>query len=136
MPIVVNDKGITVTRVVSILEQWFPSVPVTVYVLVEAGINPTPFVTPPVHEYDNAPSPLSITEVPEHTVEALVLAVTVGKKLTMIVVTAELEQLFPSVPVTAYIVVDDGETVMELLVAPFDQAYVVPPLAINVLLFP
>ena len=59
-----------------------PVVPVTVYVVVAVGIKPTPFVTPPDHEYEVAPPPVSVTEVPAHTVLADAFAVTVGEERT------------------------------------------------------
>ena len=44
-----------------------------------------------------------------------------------------LEPVHPDdVPVTEYVVVPEGETVMEAVVAPFDQRYVVAPDAVSV----
>ena len=50
----------------------------------EEGANATPFVTPPVHVYEFAPLPVSVTLVPAQTTDPVVLAVTDGVGLTLI----------------------------------------------------
>ena len=42
-------NGLTVTSTVDVFVQPFPFVPVTVYVVVDTGVNATLFVTPPLH---------------------------------------------------------------------------------------
>jgi hypothetical protein len=64
-------------------------VPVTVYVAVDVGMKLVAFRTPPDHTYVDAPTPASVTLVPEQTAEALLVAVTVGNALTVIVSVVE-----------------------------------------------
>ena len=90
----------TLIVIVVVLVQLLAFVPVTVYVFVEVGIKPIPFVTPPVQTYVAAPLPVNVVEEPEHNVVELAFAVTVGVEFTFTVVVAVAEQLFPSVPVT------------------------------------
>ena len=51
-----------------------------------------------------------MVDPPLQSEDVLVVAVTVGIGLTVIVTLAVLVQLFPSVPVTVYVVVAAGET--------------------------
>jgi hypothetical protein len=60
----------------------------------------TASVTPPVHEYEAAPLPESVTGEPEQTEEAVEFATTVGSAFTVTVVMSVLVQPFASVPVT------------------------------------
>ena len=79
--------GFTVTVTALEFVQPLAPVPVTVYVFVDPGKKETPFVIPPVHEYDTAPVPLSVTGVPEHTVEdGVAVNETVGARLGFVVI--------------------------------------------------
>ena len=51
--------------------------------MVEAGVNGTPFVTPPLHAYEVAPPPVNVTLLLLHTEDDDVFAVTVGNGLTV-----------------------------------------------------
>jgi len=93
-------KAFTVIVRVDVFEHVFASVPVTVYVVVVLGVNATPLFAPPVQLYDVAPVPLMVTDVPAHTVDAVVVEPTVGNTFTVIVRVAVFEQVFASVPVT------------------------------------
>ncbi len=70
----------------------------------------TPSVTPPLHVYEVAPPPVSVTLLPAQTALAVEFAVTVGNGLTVTVTFAVLVQPAPLVPVTVYVVVEVGET--------------------------
>jgi hypothetical protein len=94
-------RGFTVTVIVFVPVQPARSVPVTVYVCVDAGVNGTPSVTPPVHEYVDAPEPVSVTELPAQTeVDGAAVELTVGSGFTLRVAVAVFVQPFTSVPVT------------------------------------
>ena len=76
------------TFTVTLLEAVQPltAVPVTVYVLVASGINDIPLDKLSDHEYVDAPEPLRVTEVPEHTVvDGETVVPTVGRVLTVTV---------------------------------------------------
>ena len=64
------------------------------------------FVIPPLHTYVFAPEPTNFIDSPKQIV--CDCAVIVGKALTVTVELAVFEQLFPSVPVTIYVVVVIG----------------------------
>ena len=82
------------------MEHPFAFVPVTVYVVVDVGINPTPFVIPPDQTYDVAPLPDNVTDDPAHTVLELAVTVTVGNGFTVIVFVVVLVHPLALVPVT------------------------------------
>lgn len=64
------------------------------------------------------PSPVIDPVAPPQTLVLVVgVAVSVGTELTVIVIHAELVQLFPLVPLTVYVVVPGGVTLMELPLA-------------------
>ena len=63
-------------------------------------MNAVPFVTPPVQLKLVAPVPVKITAVPAHTVDALVVELTVGNVFTVIVFVDVPIHPFASVPVT------------------------------------
>lgn len=99
----------------------FPFVPVTVYELVDGGVNATLFVTPPVHVYVVAPVPDNVTGVPAQTVvPGVAVDETVGSGFTVIVIVAVFTQPKPSVPVTVYVVVANAVN-GTLFVMPPDQ---------------
>src|SRR3954467_13142141 len=52
-------KGLTVITCVTLVRQ-FPSLPLTVYAADEAGVNPTPFTTPPCQVYVVAPPAIAV----------------------------------------------------------------------------
>ena len=68
--------------------------------MVALGVKATPLFTPPLQVYDVAPVPLMVTDVPAHTVDAVVVEPTVGKAFTVMVRVAVFKQVFASVPVT------------------------------------
>lgn len=83
--------------------QPFISVPVTVYVVVVAGISVTlaPVKLPGIQTYPPAPLALSSTLLPVQTPELLLVAITVGESFTVTVTVAVLlHPLIVSVPVT------------------------------------
>lgn len=97
----IAGSGFTVIVVVDVPVQPFAAVPVTVYVVVDAGVNGMPSLTPPLHEYDIAPVPLNVTLDPAHTADAGdVVEETTGDGFTVIVVVAVLVQPVDAVPVT------------------------------------
>jgi hypothetical protein len=80
--------------------QPFAAVPVTTYVLVEAGTKEIPSAILSVQLYDKAPVPFNVTGVPEHTVDpGDTVEPTVGLLLTVIVTELVLEHPL-LVPVT------------------------------------
>lgn len=104
--------ALTLTLTVDVFEHPFTSVPVTVYVVVEAGASVTgdPLSEPGIQPYVDAPLPVSITASPWQIVAFDAEAVTVGKLLTVTVTVAVAEHPGPLSPVTVYVVVDDGLT--------------------------
>jgi hypothetical protein len=87
-------------------------------------------ITPPVHVYVDAPLPVSVTRLPLQIVVAVLLAVTGGSGFTVTVTLLVFVQPFASVPVTVYVVVADGVTVMvEPETGPGIHEYVLAPLA-------
>ena len=94
-------SGLTVIVTVALFVQPLPSVPVTTYEVVDAGVNGTPSVIPPVHVYETAPVPFSVTLVPVHTdVDGEAEVPTAGGGFTVIVIVFVAVQPLPSVPVT------------------------------------
>ena len=78
-----NALTVTVTRSV-LVQPVAVVVPVTVYVVVEEGVNAVAFVTLLSQVYVFAPEPESVTDVPAQTVWSAP-ALTVGKALTVTV---------------------------------------------------
>jgi hypothetical protein len=67
-------------------------------------------------------------------IELLVLVMaTVGMGSTLITLLAEAEQPDAFVPVTVYVVLTVGETVIAFVVCPVPQRYDVPPVAVSVI---
>jgi len=126
--------GLTVTVTCAVLLQ--PDVvPVTVYVVVAAGetVMGDPLMLPGFQLYDVAPPPVSVVDPPTQMVGFDAVAVTVGVGLTVTVTCAVLVHPFAPVPVTVYVVVAAGETVIgEPLIFPGFQLYEVPPPPVNV----
>jgi hypothetical protein len=91
-------KGVTVTVDIAVLLQD-PNVPVTVYVVVPAGVTLIGFKEDPVdQEYVVPPPAVRVAEVPAHIVGEL--TVIVGNGITVTVATAVAVQPFTLVPVT------------------------------------
>jgi hypothetical protein len=68
---------------------------------------------PPLQVYELAPLPLSVTELPWQTVLLLLLIVTVGVSLlTVTVITPSEIQPSELVPVTLYVVLTVGDTII------------------------
>ena len=116
--VVVPDDAVTVGEVLTVMAcvavavQPLAAVPVTVYVVVDAGVTDTgdPVSDPGIQLYVDAPVALSVVELPEQSVVVPEEAVTVGEVFTVINCVAMDEQ--PAlVPVTVYVVVEPGETV-------------------------
>jgi len=114
----------TVTVTWSVFTHPFASVPVTVYVVVAVGFAVTAAVfvaLKPVegdHAYVDAPVAVKLALEPLQIV-ASTPALTVGRALTVTVVTADVaEQPFAFVTVTLYEVALVGDTVIEAVVAP------------------
>lgn len=86
----------------------FAAVPVTVYDEVETGTNGVPLVMPPVHVYEDAPVPLSVTEFPGHIVEdGETVIPTAGEEITVMVTALVFVHPLAPVPVTVYDWVED-----------------------------
>ena len=103
----------TVTVTCAVEVQPFPAVPVTVYVIVVVGETEIgdPEILPGFQTYVDAPPPVRLVELPVQIVGEAVVAVTVGEGLTVMVRVAVPEH--PEVvPVTVYVVVVAGETVI------------------------
>jgi len=125
-----------VTVTVAVPVQPAPELPVTEYVVVAAGetVNEEPlpdglqeYVVPPVAEM--------VVLFPAHTEAGDAEAEIVALVLTVIVMVAVPVQLALD-PVTVYVVVEAGETVIEAVDAPVLHEYVVAPLAVRVALPP
>ena len=102
----------------------------------DAGTNATPFVTPPLHVYDTAPVPFSVTDVPAQTADAGdVVEETVGVGFTVIVVVAVFVQPFTSVPVTVYVLVVTALNATAFVTPPVHE-YVLAPVPFNVTIVP
>ena len=71
-------KGLTVIVAEDVLTQPFPSVPVTLYIIVEVGAKLVLSVTLLSQVYDEAPPPFSFAFAPIQIVAGVGVAVTVG----------------------------------------------------------
>ena len=106
-------NGFTVIVTVDVLLQPLAFVPVTVYVVVVEGDTETddPVSEPGIHMYVVAPEAVSVVVVPLQIVLDDADAVTVGVMITVTVTCAVEAQPAAEVPVTVYVVVEDGLTV-------------------------
>ena len=87
--------------------------------------------------YVDAPLAESVVELPEQSVVAVAVAVTVGEGLTVIGLVAVAVHPFAAVPVTVYVVVVAGETVIgDPLTFPGFQTYVDAPIPVSVVELP
>ena len=106
-PTVSTRAGFTVIVAVAKEEQLLASVPTTVYTVVEAGVKVTDGVVASVlHVYVLAPPAVKVALNVGQTVADV--AVTTGKVLTVTVAVVVLVQVFTSVPVIVYTVVEGG----------------------------
>ena len=92
--------GFTVTATVLLFEQ-VPFAPVTVYIVLVAGVTVTvpPMIGPGNHVYVVAPLALNVNEVPAQTTVGVANAVTVGFEFTVRETVLVFEQV-PLEPVT------------------------------------
>ena len=96
--------------------------------MVAAGVTVVEAPVPPeLQEYVLAPAAEIVAVAPVHMVAGVV--VTVGKGLTVTTTVAVFVQPAAEVPVTVYVVVAAGETVVEAPVPPELQEYVFAPAA-------
>ena len=128
-------NGFTVIVLVDVFVQPVAVfVPVTVYVVVAAGVTVTvvPLIPPGFHVYVFAPGPVMLVEVPAHTVALVTVVPTAGNGLTVIVLSAVFVQpVAVFVPVTVYVVVATGVTVTVVpLNPPGFQVYVFAPVPV------
>jgi len=108
----------------------FASVPVTVYVVVDEGFTIILDPLPPVLQlYVEPPLAERVELCPGQTDEGEAVTVIVGLGLTLTVAVIVPVQPLPFEPVTVYVVVFVGETVILLFVLPELHAYVVAPAA-------
>jgi hypothetical protein len=119
-----TGKGETVTRAYAVSIQPAELVPVTVYVVVDAGVAVTvePALTfkpaVGVHAYVEPPFAVKVTEFPAQIAELVGLTVTVGLLFTTTITIAV--SIHPElVPVTVYVVVDAGVAVTEAVLVLF-----------------
>ena len=107
-------------------------VPVTVYVVVPLGVTVMLAVLPPVFQlYVFAPLAVNTELAPLHIADGLAVAVTVGNEFTVTLTAAVPVHPAVLVPVTVYVVVELGVTVMLAVLPPVFQLYVFAPLAVN-----
>jgi hypothetical protein len=123
-----DGNGFTVTLTVAVPVHPAVLVPVTVYVVVEVGdtVLLEPLPKPPDQLYVLAPLAVNVEVCPLHIDVGLADAVTVGNgfTVTLTVVVAVHTSL---TPVTVYVVVEVGDTVLlEPLPKLCDQEYTVP----------
>ena len=79
-------NGLTTILCTAVFVQLLLPVAVTVYVLEDAGVNDTPFVIPPLHEYVLAPDADNVKAVPAQIVSfGFALMEMFGKELSVIV---------------------------------------------------
>ena len=79
-----------------------------------------------------APVAVSVVDAPAHIDEEEVLTDTLGTAFTTILVLAVTEQPLALVPVTEYVVVAEGLTVMLAEIAPVFHKKLVAPVTVNV----
>jgi hypothetical protein len=123
----------TVTVTVAVLLHPTPLDPVTVYVVLLVGATVILAVLPPVLQlYVLAPLAVNTDVPPTHIDVGDAVTLIVGVEFTVTVTVAVLLHPTPLVPVTVYVVVPVGDTVLELPLPKLcDQLYVFAPLAVN-----
>jgi hypothetical protein len=126
-------NGLTVTLTVAVPEHPAVLVPVTVYVVVALGVTVllAPLPNPPDQLYVFAPLAVNTEVAPLHIAAGLADAVTDGNGFTVTLTVAVPVHPAVLVPVTEYVVVVLGVTVLLApLPNPPDQLYVFAPLAV------
>jgi len=124
---VTEGSAFTAMETVDVFEQPFPSVPVTVNVVLVFGETETevPLSDPGIQLYVFAFAPVSVVASPSQIVDADADAVTDGSVFTTTETVVVFEQPFASVPVTVYVVFVFGATKTEVpLSDPGIQLYV------------
>jgi hypothetical protein len=108
-----ETEPLTTTVTEAVAEHPF-LVPVTVYVVVTVGLTVMLLPDSPVlHVYCVAPLAESVDDAPTHIEEGDAVTVTVGGFFTVTVTVLTAAQPLAPVPVTEYVVVTEGLTVME-----------------------
>ena len=126
-------NGFTVTLTVAVPVHPAVLVPVTVYVVVPVGDTVLEFPLPKVCDqlYVFAPLAVSTEVAPLHIAAGLAETLTVGKEFTVTLTVAVPVHPAVLVPVTEYVVVVLGVTVMLAVLPPVFQLYVFAPLAVS-----
>ena len=116
-------NGFTVTLTVAVPVHPAVLVPVTVYVVVALGVTVllAPLPNPPDQLYVLAPLAVSTEVAPLHIADGLAEAVTDGIGFTVTLTVAVPEHPSAAVPVTEYVVVELGVTVMLAVLPPVFQ---------------
>jgi hypothetical protein len=106
---------LTVILIVAVSKQPAEEVPITVYVVEALGETEidAPVWLPGDQAYVVAPLAVNNVDSPLHIIGSLVLAKTLGSVLTVTVIMLVLTQPALLVPVTVYVVVAVGDTVIE-----------------------
>jgi len=136
---VTDGNGFTVTLTVAVPEHPSDVIPVTVYVVVPVGDTVLELPLPKLCDQLYVFAPLAVnTELsPLHIAAGLAVAVTDGNGFTVTLTVAVPEHPSDVIPVTVYVVVPVGDTVLELPLPKLcDQLYVFAPLAVNTELAP
>jgi hypothetical protein len=129
---VIVGNGFTVTVTDAVLVHPAAEVPVTVYVVVVAGLTDKGLAEEPVlHKYVDPPLAVREELPPLQIVAGAATAVIVGLGLTVTVIDAVLVHPAAEVPVTVYVVVVAGLTDKGLAEEPVLHKYVDPPLAVR-----
>jgi len=122
----------TVTVTVAVLLHPTPLDPVTVYVVLLVGATVILAVLPPVLQlYVLAPLAVNTEVPPTHIDVGDAVTLIVGVEFTVTVTVAVLLHPTPLDPVTVYVVLLVGATVILAVLPPVLQLYVLPPLAVN-----
>lgn len=125
----ITGNGFIVAVIVAVPVQPAALVPVTLYVVVDAGVSVNDEPLPDgFHEYELPPVAETVTASPAQTDDGDTLAAMVGTALTVTVTDDVPVQPAAEVPVTVYVVVDAGVTVAD----PLLHAYVEAPDALRV----
>jgi hypothetical protein len=130
---VTDGNGFTVTLTVAVPVHPAVLVPVTEYVVVVLGVTVllAPLPNPPDQLYVFAPLAVNTEVAPLHIADGLADALTDGNGFTVTLTVAVPVHPAVLVPVTVYVVVPVGDTVLEFpLPKVCDQLYVFAPLAV------
>jgi len=118
-----DGNGFTVTLTVTVPVHPAVLVPVTVYVVVALGVTVllAPLPNPPDQLYVFAPLAVSTEVAPLHIAAGLAVALTDGNGFTVTLTVAVAVHPAVVVPVTEYVVVELGVTVMLAVLPPVFQ---------------